>query len=240
MTVAPNLIPPMFSLHWWQIFAAGVSTLAIFSFLYRENRLFRIFEHFFIGIATAVGLVATIKDFFWPKVMKPMLGWDRQLMLDGQYAEPYNYWLLLYLLPMAFGGLYYFIFSKRHAWLAQLVIGFSFGITAGLAFKGTFNELLPQLDDSYRSLVVFSADGGLDWYSTANNWVFLITLFSAMAYFFFTFRASESGIVARVSGLGRWLLMACFGAFFGSTIVARMALLVERLDFMTNSWIKLF
>jgi hypothetical protein len=240
MNPVASLIPPLFSLQWWQIFAAGISTLAIFSFLYRENRLFRIFEHFFIGIATAVGVIATVRDFFWPKVIKPMLGWDRTMLLDGSYIEPYSPWLLLYLLPISFGGLYYFIFSKRHSWLAQLVIGFSFGISAGLAFKGTFNELLPQLDDSYRAVIVFAADHSIDWGSTVNNWIFLVTLLSAMSYFFFTFRAVDGGVIARTAGLGRWLLMACFGAFFGSTIVARMALLVERLDFMINSWFRLF
>jgi hypothetical protein len=32
------------------------------------------------------------------------------------------------------------------------------------------------------------------------------------------------------------MMMCCFGAFFGSTIMARMALLVERLEFLINEW----
>jgi hypothetical protein len=36
------------------------------------------------------------------------------------------------------------------------------------------------------------------------------------------------------------MLMGCFGAFFGSTIMARMALLVERLDFLIHDWFPLF
>jgi hypothetical protein len=31
-------------------------------------------------------------------------------------------------------------------------------------------------------------------------------------------------------------MMVCFGAFFGSTVMARMALLVERIGFMTIEW----
>ena len=30
--------------------------------------------------------------------------------------------------------------------------------------------------------------------------------------------------------------MVCFGAFFGSTVMARMALLVERLQFLLIDW----
>ena len=32
-------------------------------------------------------------------------------------------------------------------------------------------------------------------------------------------------------------MMVCFGAFFGSTMMARMALLVERLDFLASDWV---
>ena len=32
-------------------------------------------------------------------------------------------------------------------------------------------------------------------------------------------------------------MMICFGAFFGSTIMARLSLLVERLGFLMTDWI---
>jgi len=150
-------------------------------------------------------------------------------------SEAYNYWLLLYLAPMMFGLLYYALYSQRYAWLAKLVIGFSLGYSGGLAFKGFFAEMVPQLTGSFRPLVVFN-EGNFAWFSTLNNWIFLITLLSVMYYFFFTFRAvSEGG--KSISLSGRWLMMVCFGAFFGSTVMARMALLVERLQFLILEWI---
>jgi len=223
---------PLFNtFEWWEIFLGGISTLAIFSFLYKENPIYRFFEHFYIGIATAYGIVATIREFLWPKVFVPLLGLDRPIFPDGSYGEPYNANYLWFLLPMLFGSLYYFILSRRWSWLAQLVIGFSFGVSAGLTFKGLFVELLPQLFDSFRPLYV--PDSG---WETFTNAVFLLTLLSGMSYFFFTFRRGEGGFVSRSSIVGRWMLMGCFGAFFGSTIMARMALLVERLEFLINKW----
>lgn len=66
---------------------------------------------------------------------------------------------------------------------------------------------------------------------------FLATLISVFSYFFFTFRRGASSGILRGSAIsGRWLMMGCFGAFFGATIMARMALLVERLDFLINTW----
>lgn len=220
-----------FTLEWWTVILAGVSTLAIFSFLYKENPFFRFFEHVFIGIAVAYGLLTQIKNFLWPKLLVPILGLDRSLLPDGTYLEPYNYYNLLYLLPMAFGCLYYFILSPRHSWLAYLVIGFSFGVSAGLTVKGTFIELMPQVYDSFRPLYV----AGDPWKSLENIF-FLLTLLSAMSYFFFTTRRRAGSLAEKFSTSGRWLLMGCFGAYFGSTIMARMALLVERVDFLFNKW----
>ena len=123
-----------FSLSWWQIFFGGIATLAIFSFLYRENPFYRFFEHFYIGIATGITVMVTIRNFLWPQILKPLFGLDRTLFPDGSYNEEYNSLYLLFLIPMAFGSLYYFILSRRLSWLAQLVIGFQLGVAGGLAF----------------------------------------------------------------------------------------------------------
>ncbi|MCB0358433.1 MAG: hypothetical protein KDD44_02325, partial [Bdellovibrionales bacterium] len=226
------MLPEPLTLDWWTIIIAGVSTLAIFSFLYRENAFYRFFEHLYIGIATGVGLMATVKTFLWPEVLKPLLGFDLQPYPDGSLPEPYNYLYLLYLLPIAFGSLYYCILSRRHNWLAQLVIGFMLGVGGGLAFKGTFNEMLPQLVDSFRPLYLPGNS-----YQTICNIVFTFTLLTALSYFFFTFKRRPGGTMEYSAAAGRWLMMGCFGAFFGTTIMARMALLVERLQFLIDQWV---
>jgi hypothetical protein len=225
-------------LTWWEIFIAGIATLAIYSFLYRENPFYRIFEHLFIGIATAITIMKAFRDSLWPVYFKPLFGYNRLILPDGTFSDPYDYRLLLYLIPIVFGLLYYFILSKRHAWVAQLPIGFMLGVAAGLAFKGFFNEVMPQLYDSFRSIYVLNEfDGSLDYYASISNIIFIVTLLSAMIYFFFTFRRKDGGVVSQSAMLGRYMMMGCFGAFFGSTIMARMALLVERLQFLIHDWI---
>lgn len=210
--------------------AGGVATLAIFSFLVRENQFYRFFEHLFIGIAAGLGVVVSIKSFLWPRILVPMLGLNIVQYPDGTFSGEYNRLQLLYLLPMLFGLLYYFIYSKRHAWLARLVIGFTLGMSGGAAFKGFFNEMMPQLVGSFKPLLVFGADG-LDRGASLSNLIFVLTLLCVMYYFVFTIK-SESKVLGRVASTGRWLMMVSFGAFFGSTVMARMALLVERLQFL--------
>lgn len=231
----------MIDFKWWQIFFGGICTLAIFSFLYKENPLYRFFEHFYIGIATSYGIIETVKNFFWPKVLSQLLGADRVVFPDGTLNSEYQATYLLWLLPISFGLLYYALLTKRHKWLAQLVIGCQLGYSAGLSFKGIFIELMPQIFDSFKPLYI-PGQSEQAFY----NFVFVGTLLTSLSYFFFTFkrtdvRAGETSVLAAAltwcSGLGRWLMMGCFGAFFGSTIMARMALLIERLQFLLQTWV---
>lgn len=222
------------------ILVGGVATLAIFSFIFKENSFYRFFEHLFVGIASGWGIIVTIKNFLWPVIISPLLGFDRAQFPDGTWTEPYNSLYLLYLLPAGLGLFYYSSYSTRYSWLAKLVIGLSLGASAGLAFEGFFNQMLPQLQGSFKPLVVFFGEdservGQFDWFTSLNNILFVFTLLSVMYYFFFSFK-NTSPVLSKVSSCGRYLMMICFGAYFGSTVMARMALLVERLQFLIGPW----
>ncbi len=226
------------SLGTWELLTvvvAGLSTLAIFSFLVRENGFYRFFEHLYIGIAAGLGLVVPIKNYLWPRVLVPLFGLDIVQYPDGTFSKAYSQLNLLYIPPMLFGLLFYFVYSRRHAWLSKLVINFFLGMSGGLAFKGFFNDMTPQVVGSFKPLVVFS-NGAIDWATSLSNTFFIITMLSVMYYFFFSFKKSAPG-GQKVTALGRWLMMVCFGAFFGSTVMARMALLVERLQFLLSDWV---
>ena len=213
----------------------GVGTLAIFSFLIKENRFYRFFEHLFIGVAAGLGPFLTIRDFLWPQVIDPMRGAQVVVYPDGTLSEPYQPLYLLYIVPMLFGCLYYCLYSRRHAWLATVVIGFSLGASGALAIRGFFAEVIPQLASSFKPLVVMNA-GVVAWGDSINNILFVGTLLLVLNYFFFTF-GKEGSAQGKLAPWGRPLLMICFGAFFGSTVMARLALLVERVQFLLGDWL---
>lgn len=221
----------------WQsltILAGGFGTLAIFSFLIRENPVYRFFEHLFIGISAGFLVIYGIKNTLWPQVLVPMLGLDIYQFPDGSFNKEYQPLYLLYILPMLFGLLYYFVYSKNYGWLAKLVIGFSLGASGGLAFKAFFNQYLPQISSSFKPLLVFEG-GVFNIYESINNTIFVATVLLVLYYFFFSFR-KQKPIAAKADKLARIMMMICFGAFFGSTVMARMALLVERLQFLIFDW----
>lgn len=229
------------SLAQWQqltLFFAGLSTLAVFSFLIKENPFYRFFEHFYIGIATGLGVILTFKNFLWPNILVPLLGLDIVQFPDGTLSKEYNPWLLLYGVAIIFGMFFYFSYSRRYAWLSKLVIGFSLGIGGGLAFKAFFSEWIPQIQSSFKPLIVRQCENGVcafDLWQSFENSVFVITFTMVMYYFFFSFRRTTRTGAVMARG-GRLLLMVCFGAFFGSTVMARMALLVERVSFLLIDW----
>jgi hypothetical protein len=217
------------------VLIGGVATLAIFSFLIRENSFYRFFEHLFIGVAAGLGPILVIRDFIWPEILVPMLGLAIQVYPDGTLSQPYQPLYLLYLLPMAFGLLYYTLYVARYAWLAKIVIGFSLGVSGALAIKGFFAEAIPQVAGSFKPLVVVGSEG-VSLFESFNNSLFVVTLLLVLNYFFFTFGKSDA-LQGRIAPFGRPLLMVCFGAFFGSTVMARLALLVERVQFLLRDWV---
>ncbi len=96
-----------------QVLLGGFATLAIFSFLIKENHFYRIFEHLFIGIASGLGIVLSVKNFIWPKILMPLFGLDIVHYPDGSVSDEYNPLLLLYIIPLLFGLFYYFLYSQR-------------------------------------------------------------------------------------------------------------------------------
>jgi len=217
------------------ILIGGLGTIAIFSFLIKENSFYRFFEHLFIGIAAGLGPMLIVRDFLWPNILSPMLGYTVTAYPDGTVSEPYQPLYLLYIVPMAFGCLYYCIYSRRHAWLAKIVIGFTLGASGALAIRGFFGEVIPQIVSSFKPLIVMN-EGSFILVDSLNNILFVATLLLVLNYFFFTF-GREGSVQGKLAPMGRPLLMVCFGAFFGSTVMARLALLVERVQFIAEDWV---
>jgi hypothetical protein len=209
------------------IWIGALATLALYSVLYRENPVYRLAEHIFLGLATGLGLYMT-----WKTILYPM--WWQELA-QGRWP-----WIF----ALVAGLMYYTIYSKRLAWMSRLVMMTMMGLSAGLAFRAFFGTFMPQIGASFKPLVVIqpAPGGGTDVagsiFASFTNILFLVTLLSVMTYFFFSFEHKHAG-VRRAATLGRWLMMIAFGAMFGSTVMARMSLFIGRLDFLFREWIHL-
>jgi len=195
----------------------AICTLAIYSILYKENPVFRLFEHIFVGIATGYGVQTAITQVLVPQ-------WGKALFVEGKW-----YWIFALLV----GGMFYFIYSKKQIWIARWAMGAFIGMGAGLGVVGFVTEFAPQMAASFKPLVEHTVTG---WHFYPNNVIFFITLLTVMSYFFFSIEQKKP-LLAGSAKTGRWLLMIAFGAIFGNTVMARFSLLIDRMQFLLHDWL---
>lgn len=224
-----------------------IATVGLYSVLYRETKIYRFFEHMFLGLAAGYSLVA-----FWTVTLKNQ--WYDKLV--GKAAEggdhgQYGAWPWILIIPFAFMA--YLIFHKKHNWMSRAPIGFLFGLGAGQVIMNWFNLYGPQMGDSVKPLIptvwglrpstegvsdpAALAEIGRNVYASQaiNNLIFLVTLLCVMSYFIFC-TEFKSKLLMGMSTAGRMLLMVGFGAIFGSTIMTRFALLIDRMYYIWIEW----
>ncbi|MCS6830459.1 MAG: hypothetical protein NZ749_07430, partial [bacterium] len=101
------------------VYLGAICTLGLMTLIYRENAVYRFFEHIFIGLAAGFSIVALVKNILDPLLYQPVFK-------NGEW-----YWTFVFM----FGLLFYFIHSRKYNWLSRLPIGFLMGFSAGQFFQ---------------------------------------------------------------------------------------------------------
>jgi hypothetical protein len=205
----------------------AIGTIALFSLIFRENRFYRMFEHLFIGLSAGYLIAKTT----WGETLRPM--WWEPIVKDGQWA-----WIF----AAGGGALFYTMYSKKHNWMSRIGIGVLIALFAGQIFQQTANEYLPQVKSTFKPLIVTQdmvpKGSELTTYGMSlNNMLFIVIVVCVLTYFFFSFE-QKNRVVQTSARTGRLMLMFAFGAIFGSTVMARMALLIDRVWFLMHDWLK--
>jgi hypothetical protein len=60
---------------------------------------------------------------------------------------------------------------------------------------------------------------------------------STLIYFYFS--KPHKGVLGGIATLGIWFIMVSFGAHFGYTVMARVSLLIGRVQFLVITWLGL-
>uniref|UniRef100_A0A7C4GDX4 Uncharacterized protein n=1 Tax=candidate division WOR-3 bacterium TaxID=2052148 RepID=A0A7C4GDX4_UNCW3 len=194
---------------------AATLTIAILSFLYKENPLYRVAEHLYVGISAGFAII-----YVWSFDVYPMLiqAFQRHLA-EGNRAEA---WILL--IPAGLGLMMLLRSIPKLAWISRWPMSFTIGIGAGLGLVATVQGyLLPQVTDTLRPLV------------TVNNAVLYVGVISTLLYFYFS--REHRGALGAVSRVGIIFIMVAFGANFGYTVMARISLLIGRFYFLLHDWL---
>jgi hypothetical protein len=199
------------------IVIGAVATLGIYSILYRENAVFRLFEHIFIGLGAGYGFYFTITSVLDPQWWTPMVK-------EGKW-----YWVV----AMLVGAMFYLIYNRRLVWMSRLVMVALMGLFAGLTFKGFITAYVPWILASFKPIVLARKP-----YIHITNLLSFVTLISVMSYFFFSVE-QRARVLRGSAQLGRWMAMVAFGAIFGSAVMGRMSLFIDRVAFLLFDFLRL-
>jgi hypothetical protein len=194
-------------------------TLFIFSFLYKDNPLFKLAENLYVGVSVGYTIVKTYDTVIVHLIWKPIVE-------NGEWAL---------LIPVAIGLLMLTRYVPKAAWLSRYAFAFIVGVGSGLAIPRVISSyILKQIEDTVRPLMVMVPGEGLTFTwsllnpaSSLNTIIILIGVSSVLFYFFFS--VEHTGPGKAVARTGILFLMIAFGAAFGYTVMARMSLLIGRL-----------
>lgn len=197
------------------IIIAGLLTLAIYTFLYKDNPVYRLAEHLLIGLSIGYALVI-----FWQTTLMDIL--FRPLFSGGK---------LVLLIPLVLGLLMFSRFNARLSWLSRIPIAFMIGAGAGVAIPAMlYARTLKQVSASVIPLV---DDGGFH----IEALVVALGLLSTLAYFYFS--REHEGLMGKAARLGTYFLMVFFGATFAYTVMSRMSTFIGRIDFLLTDFLRL-
>ncbi len=217
------------------LWTAAFFTLAAFSFMYRDNPLYKFTESTIVGSSAAYWMVVAFWSVLLPNLVgKLWPGWVQLWAMPGLSPLREYYWWA-YLIPLALGGMLLWRLAPRGAWIARWPLAFIIGTMAGIRLLGFLEaDFLSQIRNGLSSLLVFSGGEFLPWDSLRVVLV-LLGVLACLVYFFFSFE--HKGMIGGISRVGVWVLMITFGAMFGYTVMGRIALLAIRLEFLFDDWL---
>lgn len=198
------------------IWVGAFLTLMIFSFLYKDNPFYRFAEHLFVGVANGYYIV-----FYWHNALRPNL------------FEPLGNGNIVYLIPLLLGLMYFAKFIPKISWLVRIPIGFMIGWAAGISIPANFQAfVIKQLQGTIVTPQSFHDPVTGIW-----SIIVLIGVVCTLVYFYFS--KEHKGILKPTSKIGIIFIMIGFGASFGYTVMARVSLLIGRIQYLLGPWLGL-
>jgi len=188
---------------------AAFLTLCIFSFLYKDNPFYKFAEALFIGVSMGYAIPLVYENAFLPFVYTP-------IFVEHKF---------IILIPAFMGSLYIFRFTKNLSWLSRYPIVFGMAIVGMSVPMSIHSSVLVQMRSAMLPM------------DNINTVIIFIGTVTILLYFFFS--KAHKGFYGKVTNIGVWFMMIGFGASFGYTVMARISLLIGRIQFLVGDWLGL-
>ena len=196
---------------WVWVMAACI--MSMLSFLYKENPIYRIAEHVFVGGSAghAIGMgVGNIHRFGW-----------QPLVENAEFTL---------LVAFVLGILLYARFVPKFAWMSRFPIAFLVGVGTG---QSLYTSIRTQvINQTIGAITIFPGATPMD---TVNAVIGFVGVLAVLTYFLFSI--PQKGPIRVVSKGGRWLMMVTFGVSFGNVVAGRISVLLGELTKLFGDWL---
>lgn len=193
---------------------AGLLTIAILTFLYRDNPVYKMAEYLLVGVAIGYALVIA-----WTSTVMDLLV---EPLADGKFSL---------LIPLILGLMMFARIFPKAAPISRIPLAILIGSGAGAAIPAMLGpRILAQMDDT----IFTTIDAGSFFISSL---VILIGLLATLSYFYFS--RPQTGALGVSSRIGTYFLMIFFGATFGYTVMSRMSTFIGRAEFLLSDFLGL-
>ncbi len=217
------------------VWVAAALTLFIFSFLYKDNPLYKFAEHLFVGVSAGYLMIQSYWTVIDSNLVRPLgqaaRGTGSHAELHGAFAAQqgdYRAWLII---PAIFGVLLFTRLIPRISWMSRIALALIIGVYAGIKTTGfAQGDFVAQVQGSLQPL--WKAG---DLLYSVNAILFTVGLITSLLFFFFS--REHKGALGVASRVGVWFLMVGFGAGYGYTVMSRISLLIGRFQFLLETWL---
>ena len=181
-------------------------TLMAYTYLVKENPLFRFAEYTFIATATANAVVLGLKS------------------LDSLVITPLIKQQFIIFIPTLLGLLIYTRFIKQYSYISRWPIALLTGVGTGLLMRGLIDS---QFVQQIISTINISLSAN-NLVPSINSVILAVGTVLSLSYFLFT--VQQKGISTISGRIGRIFLMITFGATFASLAMTRFSLFISRMQ----------
>ncbi len=193
---------------------AALLTLAIYSFLYKDNPFYKLAENIFVGVSAGYWAVVLWFDYAWPNLFEP-------LFKRGQWYNTF---------PIFIGLLMFAPLIPRISWMVRIPLTFTMGVAMAVSITQIVQgDIFPQLQATFLPLK------GIPFFEAFSNFLIICGVISTLVYFYFS--KEHKGALGLGAKIGIWFMMISFGASFGYTVMARVSLFIGRVYFLLHNWL---
>jgi hypothetical protein len=198
------------------IWISAVLTIFAYTIIFKDNPAYKIAENALVGLSAGYLFIMSLR------------------FANAQSIQPFfqGKGLLVAGVSLILGVLLFTNFTKKTKWLSSFSIAVLVGTATGLTIRG---YVTAQLIDQVRAAIVPVIT--LQPFDLFNALLSLLLVICTLTYFLFSFE--HKGTIGVLAKIGRYAMMAAFGAAYGGTVMTRLTLLIQRLQYLLFTWLGL-